>query len=306
MRYTFGPIRSRRFGLSLGIDLSPERKSCTFDCLYCELGGAKPTRSIENPPPVEAIVSQVEGELARFPQLDTLTITANGEPTLYPHLDTLITELRTLQGLPQLLILSNSSTITDPSIRESLARLDMVKLSLDCATQRCFKRLDRPLKGMEIGKIIDGIAAFRELFKGLLFVEILVVQGINDREEEFRALREALERIGADRIDLGTIDRPPAYRVHPVTPQRLFQLSNLLEGLPVSIVTRSKGEGEYRIHLNREELLHLLDRRPLSQWDIETLFTSETAQEISRLLEEGEIGERRVGTTLFFERVSKS
>ena len=142
-RYTFGPVASRRFGVSLGIDLSPGAKSCNFDCLYCELPAAVQRNTIEHPPAVAEIVAEVKAVLATRSDIDVLTITANGEPTLYPDLQPLIDALKTLPDRPRLLILSNGSTIADPAVQNALAKLDTVKLSLDCAGAPCFKKLDR-------------------------------------------------------------------------------------------------------------------------------------------------------------------
>ena len=128
MKYIFGPISSRRFGMSLGIDLSPDEKSCNFDCIYCELEKAQKSDTIKNPPKVEDIINDVKKGFEKF-QFDVLTITANGEPTLYPYLDELVDKLKIFDK--KLLILSNSSTINNPQIQQILKKLDIVKLSLD-------------------------------------------------------------------------------------------------------------------------------------------------------------------------------
>ncbi len=116
-KYIFGPIQSRRFGLSLGIDLSPEHKSCNFDCLYCELKPAKVTDAITNPPLVTSVISEVKEALQEYQNIDVITITANGEPTLYPYLDVLVDELNNIKKDKKLLILSNASTISDLKIQ---------------------------------------------------------------------------------------------------------------------------------------------------------------------------------------------
>ncbi|MRI83349.1 MAG: radical SAM protein [Nitratiruptor sp.] len=304
MRYTFGPINSRRFGRSLGIDLSPGTKSCTFDCLYCELAPAKPTGKIPDPPPPEPILHEVRQQLARFRDLDVLTITANGEPTLYPYLDQLIEGLHQIKGKSQLLILSNASRIINPSLRASLAKLDMVKLSLDCATQRCFQRLDRPMKGIKIQSIIQGMERFRQEYRGMLIIEILVVQGINDKESEFRALNEALQRIRPDRVDIGTIDRPPAYRVAPVTYQRLFELSRSIHNLPLAILTRHTDQTASPITLTSQELLHLLAHRPLSQEDVHILLAPETRNLLQELVNQGRVWLEQRGKISFYRAKS--
>ena len=142
-RYIFGPILSRRFGKSLGIDLSPDKKRCNYDCIYCELQKSKTVDSYDTPPTLDEIVSDIKRAIIEYPDIDVITITANGEPTLYPYLSQLIDEIDRIKGDKKTVILSNGSTIYKKEVQDSLKKLDIVKLSLDCATPVCFKRIDR-------------------------------------------------------------------------------------------------------------------------------------------------------------------
>ena len=94
----FGPIPSRRFGISLGIDLSPTKKQCNFDCLYCELEGAKTVEKMDEFPSVEDIIKEIQNSFSNHPKIDVLTLTCNGEPTLYPKLNELIDEINKIKG----------------------------------------------------------------------------------------------------------------------------------------------------------------------------------------------------------------
>lgn len=297
--YIFGPVNSRRFGLSLGIDLSPKEKACNFDCLYCELEPAKPTDRIQHPPKVLDVVPQVKEALRKFPDIEVITITANGEPTLYPYLDKLIDELLRIKDGKKLLILSNASRIHEKTIQHALKKLDIVKLSLDCVTPRCFKRLDRPIKMIHIETIIEGIKTFRKIYKGLLVIETLVVKGINDKEEEFEKLAKVLQEIKPDRVDIGTIDRPPAYKVEPINYERLFELASFIKNLPVSIVARNSGK-KHCVDLDENEILQLLAHRPLTIHDINTLFSSNSIHLFHQLLQKNLIKEYTVGNITFY------
>jgi len=297
MKYIFGPVASRRFGMSLGIDLSPDKKRCNFDCIYCELEPAKPIMEYDNPPKVEEIFEEVKNAVDEF-DFDVLTITSNGEPTLYPYLDELIEKLKTLNK--KLLILSNSSTIDNKNIQETLKKLDIVKLSLDSVNEKTFKKIDRPHKNIELKKIIEGIIEFRRAFENELIIEILVVKGINDKEEEFIALNEVLKKINPNRVDISTIDRPPAYKVEGVSVDKLFELSELIENQNIFIPTRDKIE--YKIeNLTKEELLNTLKKRPFSESDIKNILDEHTQRIFNDLVKENLLEEVWVGGIKFYK-----
>ena len=290
MSIIFGPIPSRRFGKSLGVDLSPGRKQCNFDCVYCELTPAKPMDHYEEVLPVESIVQAVENALQEHKDIDVLTVTANGEPTLYPRLDELMERLDAVRGDTRTLILSNASTIDRPEIRKALTRFDTVKLSLDCATPRCFKRIARPHQGIDPEKIKEGMLAFRNRYEGALIIEILVVEGINDKEKEMEALNEFLLRLQPERIDLGTIDRPPAYRVKPVSYARLRKLSFFFDpSLPVHLTSRKNIGALKPARYSEDEIMETLYKRPLTPDDIALLFDKESRNVLKKLYWEGKV-----------------
>ncbi|MBN2782004.1 MAG: radical SAM protein, partial [Campylobacterales bacterium] len=207
----FGPIHSRRFETSLGVDLSPTLKQCNFDCLYCELKAAKTTDKQTSVIAVSKIVNDLKKHL--HDNIDVITITANGEPTLYPYLNELIDEIDKIKGSTKTLILTNSANLTKIEVFETLLKLDQVKLSLDAISENIFKKIDRPHKSIKIENIVDSVKRFSQIYKGKLFIEILFVENINDKDDEIKKLNDALLDIKCDRIDIGTIDRPPAYDV---------------------------------------------------------------------------------------------
>ena len=279
----FGPIQSRRFGLSLGIDLSPDEKSCNFDCLYCELAVAQVTNTIKNPPKVEGILVEVKQAMVEFPDINVITLTANGEPTLYPYLDTLVDGLNRIKKDKKLLILSNASTIYHDSIQKTLSKIDIVKLSLDCVSEACFKKIDRAMESIMIEDIIAGMKRFREVYHDTMVIEILVIQGVNDTLEEMQKLNIVLNDIQPDRIDIGSIDRPPAYAVQPVVEESLKVLATAFENLPVHLIY--KKEPEHRVDFTEEEIIETVKRRPQSKADVEYLFTKKAQERLELLLE---------------------
>jgi len=282
----FGPITSRRFGQSLGIDLSPDTKQCNFDCIYCELKAAKPVDTIQNPPLVEEVVSSVKEALLKHKKIDVITLTANGEPTLYPYMKELVKQLHKIKGNSKLLILSNGATVTCKDVRDILKEIDIVKLSLDCVSEKCFKKIDRPIKGLHVKEIIEGIKEFRKIYDKELVLEILVVKGINDKKEEFQALKEVLQEIKPDRIDISTIDRPPAYNVKSVSIERLKELASILTSLSISLAYKRDYSEEKR-DFTKDEILNMIDKRPQSFDDVNISFSKESKELLNELIKDG-------------------
>ena len=289
MNIIFGPVNSRRFGKSLGIDLSPGKKQCNFDCLYCELEPEKTVDSYEQVIPVDEVISALKQALTKHHSIDFITLTANGEPTLYPYLSELIDEIDKIKGSSRTLILSNGSTISDPKVRNALAKLDMVKLSLDCSSEKCLHRLDRAHKGISIENIKNGMLEFRKEYKGPLIIETLFVKTLNDKAEEIEGLNKFFLQLRPDRIDIGTIDRPPAYDVKPLSYEELHSIAHKFDPtLPVYIASRKKIESQPESY-SEEEIIQTLSKRPLSPEDIEILFDKKSQKILEKLLIEKKI-----------------
>ena len=287
MNIIFGPIHSRRFGKSLGIDLSPSKKQCNYDCIYCELNPAETMSSYTDILPVDDILKAIKKSLHTHSDIDVLTITANGEPTLYPHLLELIQGIDNIKGDTKTLILSNGSTILEPKVREALLLIDTVKLSLDCATQKCIKKIDRVDSSVSLDNIKQGMLKFSSLTENPLIIEILVVEGINDKPKEIEELNRFLLKLNPNRVDLGTIDRPPAYRVKSVSYDRLRELSLLFDpSLSVHITQRKVVEASPSYY-TKEEIMGTIKKRPLTKDDIDILFDNKTKQNLSQLVLDG-------------------
>ncbi|EAJ0635960.1 radical SAM protein [Campylobacter jejuni] len=287
MKILFGPVSSRRFGRSLGIDLSPSKKQCNFDCVYCELDPKKGQEKQDEIISIDKIISEVKAMLEKNVEFDFLTLTANGEPSLYPYLNELILSLRSIAKDKKLLILSNGTAVLDEDKFNALLKLDVVKFSLDSAVAKTFYRIDRALKNIDLEKMIEKMADFRARFNGDLIIEILVVKDLNDNEEEFKALNQALKKIMPLRVDLSTIDRPPAYAVKKVSEEKLLELSKLIDSTPVLLAKRHY-EGE-KLSFNEEELLKMLHLRSQSEIDIEVKFDEQSKTLLNQLIKEKKV-----------------
>jgi len=293
----FGPISSRRFGSSLGVDLSPFLKQCNFDCLYCELAPSASVSKQENIVEVKTIIDELKTHLNEH--IDVITLTANGEPTLYPYIDNLIDEIDKIKGLTETLILTNSATLSDEKVFNSLLKLDQVKLSLDAISKDVFNKIDRPHVNIDISNLVSKVIDFSQIFKGKLFIEILFVYGLNDNKEEIKKLNDVLTKIKCDRIDLGTIDRPPAYPVSGISYKELHDISLMFDSaLPIHIASRIHAEPN-NSYYSDEEIMNTLDKRPLTMDDINLLFDEDSKKRLISLIDDGKIEKKAVANLEF-------
>ncbi len=289
MKFIFGPVASRRFGTSLGIDLSPEQKQCNFDCLYCELAPAATIDSYSKVHTPDEIITELKDALKEHPNTEVITLTANGEPSLYPYLDELIQKIDLIKENKQTLILTNSATLSDQKTYQSLLHLDQVKLSLDAVTPEVFQKIDRPHETVDLSKLVQSVISFSQEFKGRLFIEVLFVKTLNDTAEEVKALNEVLEQVKCERIDLGTIDRPPAYPIEGISYDELFSISHQFSPeLPIHIASRKDVQSKPSTY-TLEEIINTLDKRPLTQDDVNLLFDEESIRRLESLVKNGDI-----------------
>jgi wyosine [tRNA(Phe)-imidazoG37] synthetase (radical SAM superfamily) len=283
--------------MSLGVDLSPSSKQCNFDCLYCELAPNATLSSQTQSISVDDIISELEKHLGE--DIDVITLTANGEPTLYPQLDELIEKINKIKNKTQTLILTNSATLVDENVFNSLLKLDQVKLSLDAITQDVFKKIDRPHRDIDIKQVVEKVIAFSKVYSGKLFIEILFVHELNDTKEEVQKLNDVLKGIECKRVDLGTIDRPPAYPVVGISYKELHDIAMMFDSsLPIHIASRIHAEPN-NAYYSDEDILNALDKRPLTRDDINLLFDEESKKRLDILLESGEVVKKEVSNLEF-------
>ncbi|MDA3049592.1 radical SAM protein [Campylobacter sp. JMF_15 NE4] len=287
MKYIFGPVSSRRFGQSLGIDLSPNSKQCNFNCAYCELKAKKPISQMSEICDIPPVLDELKTALAKFKNTQVITLTANGEPSLHPKFGELVSEIKALKLSQKLLVLSNSSRICENY--EAFLKCDICKFSLDSVVSETFKKIDNPHDSVNLDEIISNLIKFSSEFKGELVIEILVVAGLNDNVSEFEALNSVLEKINPARIDLGTIDRPPAFKnAKPVSYERLEFLSKFLKNQSVNIVAKPKYDSE-KLDFSEDEILSMLVRRPQSLSDVKAKFSELSKANLTNLLNLGKI-----------------
>jgi wyosine [tRNA(Phe)-imidazoG37] synthetase (radical SAM superfamily) len=210
-RFIYGPVASRRLGFSLGVDIIPF-KTCTLDCVYCQLGSAGKTRMRRGRwfPPKE-ILAQIKAALDSGQRIDVITFSGSGEPTLSRDIGLLIRAIKKMTVIP-VAVLTNATLLGRKDVRRDLAEADIVVPSLDAVPAALFRRVNRPHASLDNRKIIDGLVRFRGEFAGEIRLEIMLVKGVNDSPLHIRSLQKAIARIRPDRIELNTVVRPPADR----------------------------------------------------------------------------------------------
>ncbi len=210
-RYIFGPVPSRRLGRSLGVDVIPS-KICSLDCVYCEVGKTTELSCArENYFSTDDIIGEFRREYARVKDsLDVVTVTGSGEPTLNKNLAQIARRIKEISAHP-LAILTNSTTITDPDVQAALMLFDIIVPSLDAASAKAFQAVNRPAAELDIKEINSALADFTHRFGGRIYLEVLLVKGINDSKDELAAIAEVIRKCRYDMVQVNTVFRPPAY-----------------------------------------------------------------------------------------------
>lgn len=212
MRWIFGPVPSRRFGRSLGIDLF-SRKTCTFNCVYCEVGKAEPNEnaSISACAPVSEVLAELSEYLtAHSDDLpDFITFAGSGEPTLHGELDAVIKGIKSMTTVP-VVLLTNGSLLHHDSVLRRVLDVDYLVPSLDAGCERVFRMINRPHPGLTFNNLIGGLLAARRVFKGHYILEVLLVDGINTGPVELEKLKMWIDEINPDAVQINTVFRPPA------------------------------------------------------------------------------------------------
>jgi wyosine [tRNA(Phe)-imidazoG37] synthetase (radical SAM superfamily) len=263
-KYTFGPVPSRRLGLSLGVDVIPN-KLCSLDCVYCEVG-VTDKRGLARKEYLSAseILAEVKEMVAEYPNLDHITISGSGEPTLNSKIGDIIRGIKKITNVP-VAVLTNGTLLDNSEVRRDLMDADIVSPSLDAVTPEVFIKVDRPNPKLEIGNIIDGIKKFKKEYKGKMWIEILFVKGINDHDEEVLKMKQVLDEIKPEKIHLNTVIRPPAYSfAKPVGEERLKEIQKIL-GENSEIISAFKKTKTNTEHASDPDaVLILLKRRAMT------------------------------------------
>ncbi len=307
-RYLFGPVRSRRLGTSLGVDLVP-LKTCTLSCVYCECGRTTClTMERREYVPTDRVIAEVDEYLAEDPDLDYVTFAGSGEPTLHSGIGKIISFIKDRYPRYRIAVLTNGTLFTDPDVRAALMRADLIVPSLDAISEEVFRKINCPCPGLTAGDLLEGLKTFAEEFTGEMWLEVFIVRGLNDTEDEILSLKDAIAAIGPDRVQVNTLDRPGAeVWVRPAPPHDLERIASTLGGDTEVIGTVCTGQvlpprsGEV-IDL----LLATIRRRPCTLDDLTVLLGLRPAEvsKCLRVLEaEGRVEQAREERGVFYRAV---
>jgi len=285
-KHLFGPVPSRRLGMSLGIDLIP-KKVCSLNCVYCEVG--KTTKL--TPDRMEYVkYGRVIAELKQFmsndPKIDYITFSGSGEPTLNSRIGDVINFIRKDYPDVKIAVLTNGTLLFDQKLRTELLQADVILPSLDAASQSAFEKINRPDSNLKIETYIQGLIDLRKEYKGNIWLEIFLLKGYNDSKDELDLLKNAILKINPDSIQLNTMDRPGTVAgLIPLSKNELQEIIDYWNLAHVEIIASAQERTSVESYSGDIEtaILETIARRPCTLDDLHS-FLGIHVNEINKYL----------------------
>ncbi len=265
-KYIFGPVASRRLGMSLGIDLV-KMKTCSLNCAYCECGMTT-NLTIERKEyvPVDVVIDEIHDYMEKAENMpDFLTFSGSGEPTLNIGISDVITWIKDKYPDQKVAVLTNGTLLYQKEVRDALMKADVVIPSLDAVSLEAFQRILNPHPEITPELVINGMIEFRREYSGSLIIEFFIVPGVNDTDAELALVRGACEKIQPESIQLNYLDRPGAFDwVEPVDHDILKKVEASFAGLPVQIIKRPEYDLSkmWNLEMIEQQIYAILERRP--------------------------------------------
>jgi len=294
MNYVFGPVPSRRLGQSLGIDTIP-LKTCNWNCIYCQLGRSVPmTNERRDYVPVQDILLEVEQALMSREKgrIDWVTFVGSGEPTLHSRLGEIIRRVKTLTTLP-VAVITNGSLFYKADVREELSVADAVLPTLDAGTGDLYRQINRPHPQFTFERLVDGLVAFREVYRGKIWVEVMLVRGLNDTSQSLEDIAKVLQRVKPDAVHINLPTRPPAETwVQPADSEGLMRALSILGNI-AEVVHPAEGSFDLSNDENIvEAVIGIITRHPMRQDELERTLVRWSPGQVSETLAELEASGR--------------
>ena len=268
-QYLFGPVPSRRLGRSLGVDIIP-MKTCTQNCIYCQLGEDAPSiLDRAEYAPIENVLTELKAKIADGLQADFITISGSGEPTLHAGLGRLIDGIGQITDIP-VAVITNGTLLFRADVREDCAKAEVVLPSLDAGDAETFEAMNHPHPGLDFETFAEGLVQFRTFYTGQIWLEVFLCEGVNTSTSALAHLKTWIDKINPDKVQVNTAVRPV---VHPeaarVEPERLSQLARCLSSRAEVIANFSKKVEPHHQGTKPEAVLETLRRRPCSLEDLQ-------------------------------------
>jgi len=289
LRWVYGPVPSRRFGRSLGVSTIPF-KTCNYSCVYCQLGRTinMTNRRREFFPKEELLEEIREGVKRAEEGIDYITFVGDGEPTLYTPLEYLIDEVKEAYSFP-ISVITNGSLFYSPLVREEVSGADVISPTVDTAVEMTWKKINRPHRDLVFEEVLEGLLSLRDEYSGEIWVEVMLVDGLNDSEEELQALKEYFGLLKPERVYINIPIRPPAESwVRPPSPEALFNAHRLLNGLEITALE----SGEFVLQGDDPigGILRILLRHPMREEQIESTLKSWGVEDARAVMEVMKMG----------------
>jgi wyosine [tRNA(Phe)-imidazoG37] synthetase (radical SAM superfamily) len=267
-QFLFGPVPSRRLGQSLGLDIVP-MKTCTQNCLYCQLGKDAPLTLDRKPyVPTGAVLDELRRWLDEGHQADYITLSGSGEPTLHSELGTLLDAVKSLTDIPTAVI-TNGTLLYLPDVRRDCAKADVVLPSLDAGDEATFLRLNNPHPDLNFQTFTDGLCQFRNEYPGRLWLEVFFCLGVNTDDASIHNIARLIEKIRPDKIQLNTAVRPTTHaEALPVPLDELERIARKLHPAAEIIADFSPHSHTSSRQVDENTILDMIRRHPCSITDI--------------------------------------
>jgi len=311
-KYLYGPVPSRRLGLSLGVDIMPS-KVCTLDCVYCQIGKTtNKTLRRKEYLPVEPVLEELKERLDEGLTADYITLSGSGEPTLNERFGELIDEIKAVTSIP-VAVLTNGTLLMEPQVRQACAKADVVIPSLDAADQQTFLAINRPHDELNIEDIIDGLVLFRQEYAGQIWLEVFFIEGVNTGTDQIENIRKAVQKIRPDKIQLNTAVRPTVETgVEKVSSRKLEKIAQMI-GFDAEVIADFSDDltcaenpfdrrNVFDPHI-MQTVLSILKRRPCSLEDVSTaasISPNLAIKYIAELLDQGQIQTEQKANKTFY------